>query len=363
MVARPMVAAWLIVGRPARTRSAIETAATEIESTQPNARRADRCGLMTAPRQILTGQFYFITRRTLLRMHLLRPSPEVNRMIEYCLAEAADRCDIQLITWCVMSNHYHAVVYDPDRNVLVFIERFHRMVAKVLNRHHGRFESFWSREQTCVVRLVTNADVLDKVVYTLTNPAAAHLVEDVGHWAGSSSWTRMGRPGKKLKRPSAYFCVDGSMPKEVELRANVPHGLDGARAEKWIQSVREAVIARQRTLAKERTRPVVGVKRVLAMNPTDSPRTDAPRWNLNPHLACKDRERMKLERKQLLEFRHKYREMLMRLRTGEGDIEFPDGTYRLRLLGLRCKACIEGTTSTRRKPPKKTRPSRASKAA
>jgi len=319
---------------------------------------------MTAPRRIVPGQYYFITRRTLLRMHLLRPSPEVNRMFDYCLAEAANHCGIQLIAWCVMSNHYHAVVYDPDRNVPAFLERLHRMVAKVLNRHYERFESFWSREQTCVVRLVTMADVVDKVVYVLTNPPAAHLVEDIGHWAGSSSWTRMGRSGEMVKRPSAYFCVDGSMPKEVELRAVVPHDLNDETEAGWIKRVREAVIVRQRTLAKERKRPVLGVKRVLGMNPTDSPKSEAPRWNLNPHLACKDGELMKVERKQLLEFRHQYREMLQRLRTGEGDVAFPEGTYRLRLLGLRCKECVEGTTSTRKKPPKKTqRASRAKNAA
>ena len=310
---------------------------------------------MTAPRRIVPRQYYFITRRTLLRMHLLRPSPEVNRMIEYCLGEAASRCNIQLVSWCVMSNHYHAVVYDPDRNVLAFIEHLHRMIAKVLNRRYGRFESLWSREQTCVVRLVTMADVVDKVVYVLTNPAAASLVEDIEQWPGSSSWTLMGRPGKKVERTGAYFCVDGSMPNEVELRAVVPHDLNGETEEEWVQRVRKAVIARQRTLGKERKGRVLGPKKVLAMNITDSPKTEAPRWNLNPHLACKDAERMKLERQQLLEFRTKYRDMLLLLRAGDGEVEFPEGTYRLRLLGLRCKVCGEGPMSTRKKPPKRTR--------
>ena len=157
---------------------------------------------MTAPRRILPNQFYLVTRRTLLRMYFLRPSPDVNRMFEYCLAESAKRHEIELIAWCAMSNHYHAVIYDPDRNVPAFIERFHRMLAKALNRRYGRFESIWSREQTCLTRLVTMEDVFDKVIYVLANPAAAHLVDDIAHWPGSSSWTRMGQAAKIVERPT-----------------------------------------------------------------------------------------------------------------------------------------------------------------
>ena len=67
-------------------------------------------GAMTAPRRIVEGEFYLVTRRTLLRTYLLRPHPEVNRMFEYCLAEAAKKHGIELIAWCAMSNHYHAVI-------------------------------------------------------------------------------------------------------------------------------------------------------------------------------------------------------------------------------------------------------------
>ena len=305
---------------------------------------------MTAPRRIVPGQYYFITRRTLLRMFLLRPNPAVNQMFEYCFAEAAERHGIELIAWCAMSNHYHAVIYDPDRSVPAFLERFHRMLAKALNRHYGRFESVWSREQTCLVRLVTMSDVFDKVVYVLSNPAAAHLVEDIAHWPGSSSWLRMGRPAKTVKRPeNGYFSVDGLMPAEVQLRAVAPRDLLGETEDDWIQRVRAAVLKRQRALAKERHSPVIGASAVMKMNPYQTPSSDAPRSNLQPHLACKDRERMDAEVRVLKNFRATYREMRMRLLAeGPAAVEFPEGTYRLRLMGLRCKDCAE--TATQRPP-------------
>ncbi|MEO7730945.1 MAG: hypothetical protein ABIY55_08250, partial [Kofleriaceae bacterium] len=39
-------------------------------------------------------------------------------------------------------------------------------------------------EQVCVVRLVDRADVMDKLVYTATNPVKDGLVDKVHHWPG-----------------------------------------------------------------------------------------------------------------------------------------------------------------------------------
>ena len=303
---------------------------------------------MTAPRQILKGEFYLVTRRTLLRTYLLRPGPDVNRMFDYCLAEAAKKHNIDLIAWCAMSNHYHAVIYDPDGQVPAFIERFHKMLAKALSVHYRRFEGIWSRDQTCLTRLVTMGDVFDKVVYVLSNPAAAHLVEDIADWPGSSSWNLMGRDARTIARPTVYFREDGRMPANVELRAVAPRGLRSESYKQWIARVREAVKKRQASLTKDRNeqkprRNVLGPQRVLKMDPFAKPATEAPRRKLRPHLACKDKKLMIEARCALKNFRDAYKEMRTRLRTGKGRVEFPEGTYRLRLLGLRCKGCSPST--------------------
>ncbi len=301
---------------------------------------------MTEPRRIVPGEFYMVTRRTLLRTFLLRPNEAINRMFEYCLAESAARFGIDLIAWCAMSNHYHAIIYDPDGRVPAFIERLHMMMAKALNRIHRRSESVWSREQTCLTRLVTLDDVFDKVVYVLTNPAAADLVDDIVHWPGASSWTRMGADPKVVERPQGgYFCAEGLMPEQVELRAVAPRGLLGESYIEWIERVRTAVKLRQGALTKKRSeerRHVLGRKGVLATDPFSAPTTKAPRSRLRPHLACKDKTRMKQERALLNGFRTQYRSTRKRLRgegEDEGTIEFPVGTYRLRLLGLPCEGC------------------------
>jgi hypothetical protein len=45
-------------------------------------------------------------------------------------------------------------------------------------------ENLWSSEQVCVAKLVGREAVMDKLVYTATNPVQDHLVERVHHWPG-----------------------------------------------------------------------------------------------------------------------------------------------------------------------------------
>ncbi len=210
------------------------------------------------------------------------------------------------------------------------------------------------------------SDVFDKVVYVLSNPAAAHLVEDIGQWPGSSSWHRMGRDARTVERPNVYFREDGRMPGKMELRAVAPRGLGRETYQKWIARVRDGVKRRQASLEAERRtnrRGVLGPKRVLKMDPFAQPATEAPRRKLRPHLACKDRERMKAERRALKEFRAKYKDVRMRLRAGERRLEFPEGTYRLRLLGLPCKGCSPRDTKPGVAAPRAKSVKRASRAA
>jgi hypothetical protein len=58
---------------------------------------------MSLPRQVLPGQFYMVTRRCTQRMFLLRPDAETNNALTYCLIEAAQRCQVEVILPCALS--------------------------------------------------------------------------------------------------------------------------------------------------------------------------------------------------------------------------------------------------------------------
>jgi REP element-mobilizing transposase RayT len=149
---------------------------------------ADRARV-TAPRRIVPGDIHHVTRRCSRREFLLVPDDVTKKIVEYCLAEAAGRFKVGLIAWCVMSNHYHAVLHDPKGNLPAFLEHFHKMVAKAMNARWDRWENFWSTEETCVTRLVSDQDVFDAVVYVLANPLAADLVA-AGTGRSLSRWPR-----------------------------------------------------------------------------------------------------------------------------------------------------------------------------
>ncbi|HEX2687979.1 MAG TPA: hypothetical protein VHN14_15230 [Kofleriaceae bacterium] len=113
------------------------------------------------PRQVLPQKFYLITRRCAQRQFLLRPDTVTNNAFLYCLIVAALRCEIDVLLPCAMSNHYHAVVYDRAGRYPEFIEYFHKLLARSQNALRGRWENFWSCEQTCVVRLADHEAVID----------------------------------------------------------------------------------------------------------------------------------------------------------------------------------------------------------
>lgn len=295
---------------------------------------------MSAPREILPGRTYLVTRRCTQRQYLLRPDDTTNAIFAYCLAEAAQRYEIQVVAWLAMSNHYHAVVHDPRGRLPAFLEQFHKMLAKVLNSRWTRWENFWSTEETCVTYLPTAHDVFDKVVYTLANPLAADLVERIGDWPGCNSLQQLGRTTRH-NRPKAYFRRSGStMPERVELRAVLPPDIAaGETLRSWTDRVCEALAAKERLFRDERVRQgrrVLGRKAILRADAFESPATAAPRRKLRPCLACKDRERRAVELVRLLQFRRSHERSRAQFVSGELLVEFPPGTYRMRVWGARC---------------------------
>jgi putative transposase len=99
---------------------------------------------VTAPRQILAGTTYLITRRCSQRQLLLRPSKLTNHLVGYLLAVAARRFGIQVHVFCVMSNHLHLVLTDPEARLPAFSQYFDSLVARSVNAALGRWESFWA---------------------------------------------------------------------------------------------------------------------------------------------------------------------------------------------------------------------------
>ena len=280
------------------------------------------------PRQVLPRQFYLITRRCTQRQFLLRPDRATNNAVLYCLIDAATRCEIDVLLPCAMSNHYHVVIYDRAGRYPEFIEHFHKLLARSQNALRGRWENFWSSEQTCVVKLVGREAVLDKLVYTATNPVLDHLVERVHHWPGVNGLSALltGRP-LRATRPLHFFRPDGPMPDALELGLIIPPELGPIVA--VLSELRDRVRGVEFELAAERQRTggrVHGRRAVLAQSWRDQPGSYEPRRNLRPRVAAQNKWARIEALLRNRAFVEEYADARARWREGAAPV-FPPGTY------------------------------------
>ena len=295
---------------------------------------------MTAPRQIIPGRFYAITRRTTQRQYLLRPDDTTNQIFGYCLAEAAARFGMEVIVCVAMSNHYHIVLYDLRGLLAPFLRHLNQTMAKALNVRWSRCENLWAVEQPCATRLVEDQDVLAMAVYTLANPVAADLVARVTDWPGLSSWTAHVH-GKEMviERPHIFFSKHGSMPERVTLRVVTPRLADEPTKrwdpEAWQEALLGGVRAAEQAALLERASRgsrVLGRRAVRKQSPHHSPSTSARRGNLRPQIACRNPRRRVAELTALRRFREQHFLARQRLVGGDRAAQFPEGTWAMRAL-------------------------------
>lgn len=294
---------------------------------------------MTLPRQVLPGQSYMVTRRCTQRQFLMRPDDETNRAFEYCLAVAAERFGIELLFTIAMSNHHHTGIFDRDGRYPEFLEYFHKLFAKCQNALRGRWENFWSSEQTSMVRLATKEDVLEKLVYAVTNPVKEHLVERAFEWPGVSSYeaNRTGRE-RVVKRPAHFFRSDGAMPEEATLRFARPKGYEALSQEEWARrlgaKVRDVEFAAAEERRCRRTQ-VLGKAGVRRQHWASRPRRREERRGLSPRVAAQHSWRRVEALARDRRFIKAYRLAREALAAGYSYLTFPEGTYWLmRFIGV-----------------------------
>ncbi len=279
-----------------------------------------------------------VTRRCTQRQFLLLPSKTINRIFQYCLAMAARDTGVSVHAACVLSNHYHIVVTDRRAELPRFVYILNKFVSKCVNAHRGRWENlFAGGSQASYVRLGDPDAVLEKTVYTITNPVKAGLVHQSALWPGVNLW----RPGKyKVRRPEIFFRDAGPAPKSITLEL-APIPLQGSiTPRETMERLGRAVAEREKALranSRQQQKRFLGVARVLAQSPTDTPSTRAPRQRLGPRVASRNKWRRVELLQRLKEFWLEYKAALVAWRAGDHQVVFPVGVYKMRIeFGVRC---------------------------
>jgi REP element-mobilizing transposase RayT len=295
---------------------------------------------MTAPRRVLPGTSYLITRRCSERRFFLKPSRTTTEIFLYVLAVAARRYDVLVHAACVLSNHCHLVVTDTQGQLPKFMQYLDSLVARAVNASIGRFEGFWAKDGSySAVEPIDPGDVVAKAAYVLANPVAAALVRRGSEWPGL--WTgpeQIGGAKLVVRKPKVFFDPKSYMPPTIEFELTAPPCFrSAAEFRSALSATLQALEAKHQADIARQGRRFLGVARVLAQSPFARPAPGEPRFELNPRIAARDKWRRIEAIFRLKSFVQEYRKAWAARRASAANVVFPVGTYLLRVLhGVQC---------------------------
>ena len=295
---------------------------------------------MSIARPVYRNASMMITKRVAKRRYGLRPCRRTNAIVLYIVAVIAKHYQIQLHGLTVMSNHYHATLTDPEGNVCNFTRDCHSFITRALNAEFGEFESLWSSQQTSHVTCVEPSDLVDKMVYSMANPVKAGLVAHGKSWPGiRMAWPA---PAVEVRRTGTFFrnADSETWPETAVLELVRPPGYEELDDEELGAMIHEAIEAREAEHRKERYGKglrFLGRRKVLEQSRDDRPRSHEEHGTISPRVACRNKwlriERLAQNRAWL----EAYQKALKRWRAGDRTVEFPHGTYKMRVVhGARC---------------------------
>lgn len=287
-----------------------------------------------APRRILPGQTWFVTRRTTRRHFLLRPDSDGTSQAIYWYATAviAAKFGIELHAVQVMSTHIHEVLTDPRGKLPAFIRERNRAIANALKCHRKWPEEVFQRASASCIALYGEGALLGKIGYTVANCVDAGLVDSPEAWPGVR--TTHGDFGRTIQvaRPPIYFDPENHVwPDVASITITVPRSLDrtyGCAALDVLHKAISEAVSLARTAAKAAGRVVGDVKRLAKIPFQKRSRSFETFRKREPHFATNgdpsEQIKARVERRTFLAA---YRKALDDWRRFAWPV-FPPGTWR-----------------------------------
>ncbi len=148
----------------------------------------------------IAGEIYHVINRSNARLQIFHTDKDY-QLFETVLAEAKERIDIKIFSYCVMPNHWHLVLSpkkDGDLSkfmgwfTMTHTQRWHVMHKSIGSGHlyQGRYKSF----------LVENGKYFLQVCrYVERNPVRAKLIRKAEDWKWGSLWRKQNGTNEQKK--------------------------------------------------------------------------------------------------------------------------------------------------------------------
>ncbi len=164
---------------------------------------------MPRPPRIDVGDYmYHVLNRAVARVILFENAADY-KLFESVLEETASRTDVRILTYCIMPNHFHLLLYpkhDGDLSIFMHLltlthtQRWHAEKGTVGSGHlyQGRYKSFL---------IDTDSYFISVFRYIEQNPLRARLVQKPEAWQWSGLYRRL-YGSEKSKKLLSYLPVE-----------------------------------------------------------------------------------------------------------------------------------------------------------
>ena len=147
---------------------------------------------MSRPLRIeFPGALYHVTSRGDRREDIFVDDLDRARLLAV-VAQGAARFDAQLLSYCLMSNHYHFVVHTRQANLSALMRHINGVYTQAFNRRHGKVGHLLQGRFKAIL-VDRDAYLLAVCRYVELNPVRACMVAAPGEWAWSSYRAHVGQ--------------------------------------------------------------------------------------------------------------------------------------------------------------------------
>jgi len=280
-----------------------------------------------------------VSSRTIQGRFLMRPSAEVNKLILGILGRAQAKYPVEIFAFVFLSNHFHLLMRASSvRQMAKFVGFVKSNIAKELGRLHDWKQTFWGgRYYSAPLADDSVEDETARFMYILSNGCKEGLVASPLDWPGVSSAQALYRGETTMQgiwydRTAEFHARIRGEQKLFPTVQTVHLSPLPFLAESTPAEQREYVVAAVRQIEqetrerhKENGTKLLGARNIERRNSHDSPNDFHP--SPAPWFHCMNREQYRAMRAARAITVAAYREAAERLRRGDTDVEFPEGTF------------------------------------